>query len=125
MIPIVSFPPPPARFIKSRGTALSTVHELHHRRVQRAEELRVQLRLARQRRQLRDLRRLTARPCTTAALICSVGVVLPNVVQRLGERDRIRVRVRDRRRPLEELVERLERGALERAPGDRVSSRPW
>ena len=55
---------------------------------------------------------LIARPCTTAALIFSVGAVLHERRQRLGERHRIGLRVGDRRRALEVLLERLERVPL-------------
>ncbi len=55
-----------------------------------------------------------------AALICSVGVVLPNVVSVLASATGSVLGVRHRGGAGEVLLERLERRALERALGDRV-----
>jgi hypothetical protein len=58
--------------------------ELHHRRLQHEEQLRVELRLARQRASSVTSAGLIARPCTTAALIFSAGAVFMNVVSVLA-----------------------------------------
>src|SRR6185295_2317173 len=95
-------------------------HQLHHRRLQRAEQARVQLRLAGQRRKLGHFGRLHRAPLHHRRLDLERRRRLGERRQRLGERDRIGLGVGDRRRALEILLERLERAALERAPGDGV-----
>ena len=69
---------------KSRGAALSTLTSCTIGRLQQEQQLRVQLGLARQRRSSVTSAALIARPCTTAALICSAGAVLANVVSVLA-----------------------------------------
>ena len=107
-------------FIKSRGTAFSTVTSCTIGACMRAEQPRVELGLARQRRELGDLGRLDRAALHHRRLDRQRRRGLDERRQRLGERDRIVRRVGDRRRALEELLERLERRALERALGERV-----
>ena len=94
--------------------------ELHHRRLQQEEELRVQLRLSRQRRQIGDFGGRGRAALHDRGLDLQRRRPLREDRQRLGERHRIVFGVGDSGRPGEVRVERLERGALDRPLRERV-----
>jgi len=95
-------------------------HELYHRRLHRAEQPCVQLRLAWQRGEIADFGRRRCTALDDGGLDLQRRRGLDEIGQRLGERDRIGFCVGDAGGALEVLLERLEPRALDRAPGERV-----
>src|SRR2546428_4199842 len=94
--------------------------DLHHRRLEHEQQLRVQLGPPRQRVEVADLRRFDRASLDDSRLDLDHRRRLDERRQRLRERHRIGLRVGDARRPLEELRQRLEARALQRALRDRV-----
>ena len=90
-------------------------HELNHRRLEQEQELRVELRLARQRGELGDFARLDGPALHHRRLDLQRRRGLRERREHLRERDRILAAVGDGGRADEELRQRLERRALERA----------